>query len=70
MLSTIFAAALSLTAAPVEATPTVDNTSITSQEVGKTRGKVRVDYKRAGKTRGKVRVEHKRVGKTRGKVRV
>lgn len=70
MLSTIFAAALSLTAAPVETAPVMDNTSITSQEIGSKRGKVRVDYQRIGTKRGKVRVDYKRTGTKRGKVRV
>lgn len=70
MLSTLFAAALSLTSAPVEAVPAMDAKTMSTQEVGAKRGKVRVNHERVGAKRGKVRVNHERVGAKRGKVRI
>jgi|GEM_PF-3321882 len=70
MLSTLLAAVLSLTPATVDATPVVDNNTVTSQEVGSSRGKVRIDYKEIGSSRGKVRIEYKKTGSSRGKVRI
>lgn len=70
MLSTIFAAALSLTSAQVEAVPATDEKTISTQEVGSSRGKVRIEYKQVGSSRGKVRIEYKQVGSSRGKVRI